>query len=301
LGISTHIFASGDVAMAAHVHRTGDPFERQPAVVVMGSWLTVKEQMAATYASALADRGYTAVTFDFTGFGASGGTLRQTEMPTRKVADIAAAIRWVSSLSFVAPGGVGVTAVCASAQYTLAAMADGVPVRSFASVAGWYHDLESVAAFYGGADGVTARLDRASAATEEYLRTGRVPTVPAYAAGDQSAGMFLDMDYYGNPDRGAVPAWANEMTEITWAHWLTFDGLSAAGAVDVPTLFVHSDGCVFPDHVRDLARALKGPVTTVWGEGEQTDFYDRPNQTAFALDAIDDHFRATMPLPVHHG
>jgi uncharacterized protein len=293
--LSSHVFPNGDVLLAAHVHRPeGDPFARRPAVVVMGSWLTVKEQMADRYAAALAERGYLAVTFDFSGFGASGGTLRQTEMPTRKIADIAAAIRWVSSLSDVAPGGVGVAAVCASAQYTLAALAAGAPVRSFASVAGWFHDTASVAAFYGGAEGVTARIDRAQVATEEYLRTGKAPTVAAYASGDETAGMFIDMDYYANPERGAIPSWHNAMTEITWAHWLTFDGLAAAPSVDAPTLFVHSDGCVFPDHVRMLAKTVAGPVTTVWGEGEQTDFYDRPAQTAFALDALDAHFRATL-------
>jgi uncharacterized protein len=293
--VSSHLFPNGDVMLAAHVHRpAGDPFVRRPAVIVMGSWLTVKEQMADLYAAGLAERGYLAVTFDFSGFGTSGGTLRQTEMPARKIADIAAAVRWVSSMSDVASGGVGVTAVCASAQYTLAAMAAGVPVGSFASVAGWFHDTASVAAFYGGLDGVAARLERADAATEEYLRTGKAPTVAAYASGDQTAGMFVDMDYYANHERGAIPSWHNAMTEISWAHWLTFDGLVAASAVDTPTLFVHSDGCVFPDHVRALAKTVNGPVTTVWGDGAQTDFYDQPAQTAFALDALDTHFHATL-------
>ena len=63
------------------------------------------------------------------------------------------------------------------------------------------------------------------------------------------------MDYYGNPARGAVPAWRNEMTELTWAHWLTYDGLSAASRVDVPALLVHSDECVFPDNVKAVAAA----------------------------------------------
>jgi uncharacterized protein len=159
--ITTHVFTDGDVPLAAHVHRdTGDPFEPRPGVVVAGSWLTVKEQMADHYAAALAARGYTAVTFDFAGFGASGGGLRQAELPLRKASNLAAAVRWASSLSWVAPGGVGLVAVCASAQYALAAIAAGARVRSFASVAGWYHDAASVGGFYGGADGVRDRLAR---------------------------------------------------------------------------------------------------------------------------------------------
>jgi fermentation-respiration switch protein FrsA (DUF1100 family) len=90
--------------------------ERQPAVVVTGSWLTVKEQMADLYAARLAELGYTAITFDFAGFGDSGGDLRQVELPDRKIADIRAATEFVSTLSFVEPGRVGYLAVCASAQ-----------------------------------------------------------------------------------------------------------------------------------------------------------------------------------------
>src|SRR5689334_22110634 len=131
--ITTHVFTHGDVPLAAHVHRdTDDPFEPRPGVVVAGSWLTVKEQMADHYAAALAARGYTAITFDFAGFGASGGGLRQAELPLRKAADLRAALDWAASLSWVTPGGPGLVAVCASAQYALAAIAGGARVRAFA-------------------------------------------------------------------------------------------------------------------------------------------------------------------------
>jgi len=289
------VIFDGDVPLASRIHRQSeDPFEPQPAVIVMGSWLTVKEQMADGYAAALAKRGYTAVTFDFSGFGASGGTLRQAEAPARKVSNIAAVVDLVSRLSYVRPGGPGVLAICASAQYSLEAMARGVRVASFASVAGWFHDARSVAGFYGGADGVSARLDRGAAATDHYLATGEVRTVPAYAVGDETAGMFIDMDYYSNPARGAIPEWRNEMAELTWSHWLTYNGLIAARSVDVPTIFVHSDGCVFPDNIKAIASQLAGPVDTVWGDGTQIDFYDQPKQMAFALDAVDAHFKTTL-------
>jgi fermentation-respiration switch protein FrsA (DUF1100 family) len=286
--------SAGDVPLAVRVHRPdADPTEPLPTVVVMGSWLTVREQMADHYAAALAARGLAAVTFDFAGFGASGGTLRQTEQPARKVADLTAVTRYLAGLSTVA-GRPGVLGVCASAQYALAALAAGAPVASFASVAGWFHDARSVAAFYGGAPGVTARLDRADDAARRFTTTGTLDTVPAYAPGDDRAGMTVEMDYYANPDRGAVPAWTNAMTELTWSHWLTFDGIGPAAAVDAPAVFVHSGECVFPDHVKQVAAALRRTPALVWGEGAQTDFYDRPAQVGFALDAVEDHFRRTL-------
>ena len=293
--MSSTLLTSGGDPIAVHLHQSdGDPAERRPAVIVTGSWLTVKEQMADHYAAALAARGYLAVTFDYAGFGASGGVLRQTEIPARKIADLGAVVRFVRSLSAAAPGGPGLLAICASAQYGLTALAAGLPIGSFASVAGWFHDTRSVAAFYGGADGVAARLARADAAARRFAAQGELPTVPAYAPGDDRAGMFIEMDYYANPERGAVPAWRNQMTEPTWAHWLTFDGLSPAAAVSAPAVFVHSDGCVFPDHVRSVAAAMPGQPAVVWGDGEQTDYYDRPAAVGFALDAVDEHFRSTL-------
>lgn len=296
------VFTSNGTTLAGRIHRpTADLTTRSPVVLVTGSWLTVKEQMADRYAAELARRGYTAISFDFAGWGGSGGQPRQAELPERKIADIVAAARYASRLSWATPGGIGYLGVCASAQYALAAIAEGAPIRAFASVAGWFHDLASVTPFYGGTAGVTARLRRAQEATELFLRTGELRTVPAYDPGNDTAGMFLEMDYYGNPARGAVPQWRNEMAELSWLPWLTFDGLAAAESVTVPSLFVHSDGCVFPEHIQDLRKRLAGPVEMAWGEGAQTDFYDQPAQVEFAVAAVDAFLRETLGDPGDAG
>jgi fermentation-respiration switch protein FrsA (DUF1100 family) len=292
------LFSSGGLPIVGRVYRhAGSLNERQPGVLVTGSWLTVKEQMAARYATALAERGFTAITFDFTGWGQSGGGPRHAELPSRKIADIVAAASFASTLSFVQPGGVGYLGVCASAQYALAAVAHGAPIKSYASVAGWFHDTTSVAPFYGGTEGVDSRLRRAEKALDVYTKTGEVVAVPAYDPGDDRAGMTLEMDYYASPTRGAVPEWPNQMAEMSWLPWLTFDGLSGADVVSVPSLFVHSNGCVFPDHIDRLRRSLRGPVDVVWGEGTQTDFYDQPAQVETAVDALDAHFSGMRKVP----
>jgi uncharacterized protein len=60
-------------------------------VLVTGLWLTVKEQKPDTYPAVLAEPGFTAVTFDFAGFGQSGGDLASVEWPSRMIADLTAA------------------------------------------------------------------------------------------------------------------------------------------------------------------------------------------------------------------
>lgn len=285
--VDPYVFFAGDVPLAARIYRTESD---GPTVLVTGSWLTVKEQMADVYARALADRGYTAITFDFSGYGESGGTPRQAEIPARKIADI----RAVAGQASLLYGSVGYLAICASAQYAFAAIARGAPIASFASVAGWFHDPATVAPFYGGTPGVDARLERARAAVREFLRDGAVRTVPAYENGNDAAGMFFELDYYANSDRGRIPQWTNEMAELSWIYWLGFDGLSAAARVSVPTLFVHGDGCVLPDNVRSISDRMNGPTELVWTDGGQTDFYDQPDKVALAIDAADAHFRKDL-------
>jgi fermentation-respiration switch protein FrsA (DUF1100 family) len=282
------IFFRGDVLLSGCLYRNTDRWDtRQPAIIVTGSWLTVKEQMAEHYATRLAERGYAAFTFDFAGFGQSGGEPRQAEIPDRKIDDLIAAADFVSTLSVVEPHTLTHVAICASAQYGLAAIARGSQVTRLISVAGWFHDTSSVAAFYGGMEGVASRLEVARNATLRYEATRAVEMVPAYRPGDTSAGMFLDLDYYGNSGRGLVPTWSNQMATLSWTYWLLFDGLSAADRVSVPTLFVHADGCVFPENIRLVQARLKGPAQLVWIQGTQTDFYDQPPQVDTALDAID--------------
>jgi fermentation-respiration switch protein FrsA (DUF1100 family) len=248
--------------------------------------------MPAVYAMRLAELGYTAFTFDFAGFGESQGTPRQCEIPARKIGDIKAAADFLGTQSFVRH--IGHLAICASAQYGLAALASGANVHSFASVAGWFHDAASVATFYGGTEGVAMRLARASAAMDAFLRTGQSPLVPAYEAGNERAGMYFPLDYYAKAARGAVPEWKNEMSEMTWFHWLTFDGLTAADAVRTPSLFVHSDGCVLPDHVKRIHQRLQGPKELVWTDGGQVDFYDKPELVSKAIEHVGAWFENTL-------
>jgi uncharacterized protein len=291
-------FPSGSTLLNGRFYRDTAALDaRQPVIIVTGSWLTVQDQMATTYARRLAAHGFTTLTFDFAGFGRSGGAPRQMEMPTRKIADIIAAAEFASTLSLTE--GVGHLAVCASAQYVAAAIARGARIQAFASVAGWFHDAVTVAPFYGGAHGVARRLQRAVRAVEHFKATGEVDMVPAYQKGNQEAAMFLDLDYYANPTRGAIPAWTNQMAAMSWQHWLLFDGLRHARALTVPTLFVHGDGCVFPDNVREIYASLPAAKTLVWTDGFQVDFYDQQHLVEPAVAAAAKHFDATLRRPGH--
>lgn len=200
----------------------------------------------------------------------------------------------MASHSFIDPERIGYLGVCASAQYGLRALAEGADFRSYASVAGWFHDAGSLAPFYGGAEGVALRMHRAAQALARYRLDREVVMVPAYASGNDRAGMHFELDYYGNPSRGAVPSWKNEMAELTWLHWLTYDGISPAAAVKAPTLFVHSDGCALPDNARLVHDRVRGHKQLVWLDGTQQDYYDQPRQVEAATEHVVSWFRETL-------
>src|SRR5207248_3451308 len=94
-----------------------------PAVVVAGSWTTVKEQMAGRYARGLARRGIAALAFDFRGHGESGGFPRDAECPDAKVADLLAAAAFLRRSSLVDESRIGGAGICAGAGYLAVASA----------------------------------------------------------------------------------------------------------------------------------------------------------------------------------
>src|SRR5882724_4856163 len=290
------MFFSGGASLAGRFILPADAklTQPRPCIIATGSWLTVKEQMAQLYAKRLARRGFATFIFDFAGFGQSGGAPRQLEHPVRKIADMIAAVEFVRTMSFVDADAVAYLGICASAQYAMAAVARGAKLRALASVAGWFHDAASVAPFYGGDDGVAMRLARANAAALIFAATGSTPVVPAYAEGDDRAGMFIPLEYYSSPARGAIPAWSNTMAEASWTYWLTFDGLRAASEVAIPAAFVHAEQAVFPDHIRAVAGAMRADVKQFWTEGDQIQFYDQPKQVTFAMDALTPWFVQTL-------
>jgi dienelactone hydrolase len=262
--------------------------------VVTGSWLTVKEQMASTYAQRLAEAGFVALVFDFTGFGASDGTPRDTESPSRKVRDIHQAISLLADHPQVAKDRIGALGICASSGYTAVNAATDSRVRALAMVAPWLHDAESAAGIYGGPDGVAQRMAAGRKALLRYEETGHVDYVPAVSTTDPAAAMYGAFDYYLDPERGAIPEWSNRHAVMAWPEWLTFDPIPFAARISAPTLLVHSEDGALPDGARRFHAGLAGPGELLWMPGSQFDFYDDPSTVTSAVSHVVAHFDAAL-------
>ncbi|WOX26327.1 alpha/beta hydrolase [Streptomyces solicathayae] len=290
-------FDSEGVALTGNLflpESTGAPGGPLPGIVVAGTWTSVKEMMADRHAERLAAHGYAALSFDFTGFGESGGAPRDVENPTLKVRDIHHALTFLAAHEAVDGDRLGALGICAAAMYMSDTTARDPRVRSLALVAPWLHDATVVEHAYGGAEAVAARIKTAGEARARYDETGEVTYVPVVSATDERAAMPYDIDFYLNPARGNVPAWPNRFAVMSWADWLTYDAIALAPRIDRPTLLVHSEDAAIPEGARRFHAGLAGPKDFLWTQGTQFDFYDSEPQVTIAVDTVAAHFARTL-------
>lgn len=282
----------GNLFLPAEVGR-GDTL---PAVVVGGSWTTVKEQMAGLYARRLAAEGFAALAFDFRFFGESGGEPRQLESAAAKTQDFKNALTFLRTHTAVDPERVGGLAVCAGAGYMARAVAEDERFKSFVAVAAWLQHPETTAEMYGGEEVVGRRVERGEKALDKFREGGSAEYVPAYEPGNKEAAMSDELDYYGNPRRGAVPQWENRFAVASWPEWLRLNVIDGvAEKISAPTLFIHSDGSALPDNVRRFHELLGGPKDLHWSsEGAQIDYYDQEPYVGKAARIAAAHLRGTL-------
>jgi fermentation-respiration switch protein FrsA (DUF1100 family) len=265
-----------------------------PAVVVAGTWTSVKEQMADRYARRLAALGFAALAFDFTGYGESGGDPRDFESPSRKIRDIRNAYTFLGSRPEIDGDRLGALGICAGAMYMAANTAVDARVRSLALVAPWLHDGVIVGEVYGGAEGVAEKIAAGERARSRFDETGEVEYVPVVSATDPRAPMPYDIDFYLNPSRGGIPQWPNRFAVMSWPGWLGFDAVTPASAITQPTLVVHSEDAAIPEGARRFFDLLPGSKEFTWTSGSQFDFYDQESNVTIAVDAVGRHFARTL-------
>jgi hypothetical protein len=261
----------------------------KPAIIVVGSWTTVKEQMAGLYAEKLAIEGFITLAFDFRGYGESEGRPRFYESPTKKIEDINNAIIYLKSRSDIS--SMGLLGICAGAGYVLESAIENENVDALVTVASWLHDNEAVKLFYGGEEGVNQKISQARAAKKKYEETGEIDYIPTISTTDESAAMFGEYDYYLNKDRGAIPEWSSDKFAVmSWEDWLGFDPMQNASRQTKPILMVHSDGCVLPDNTRKYFESIQSREkkiewveTTLQSPFHQFSFYDQQDEVAFAV------------------
>lgn len=261
-----------------------------PVVIVTGAWTTVKEQMPAVYAQALAERGYAALTFDFRGWGESKNQVMYLEDPARKTADIRAVIEAVSHLEGVDTSRIAGLGICASAGYMLDAVADNDKIKAAAVVAPWLHDQTMATEIYGGEESAKNLL----AAAEEAAKSATPIYIEAASTTNENALMFR-APYYTETDRGLIPEYDNQYNVASWTGWLNYNALASAEKQDKPVLMVASEAMALPAGAHRYIENAGINVNAVWlYDINQFDFYDQPLAVKLAVDEVAEHFEANL-------
>ncbi len=297
-------FSSEGAKLSGHLYFPPefDPAKRYPAIIVSGSWTTVKEQMAGLYAEKLAHEGFITLAFDFRNFGESEGEPRFFESPSLKRTDIKNAVTFLETVPEVDPTRIGSFGVCAGAMYTLMAAAEDDRIKSVVTAASWLHDAEAVKLFYGGEEGVSQRLAAAREAKKTYADNGTVTYIPTISTEDTSAAMYGPYDYYLNPERGAIAEWSNDKFAVmSWEDWLTADPMTTAPQLQKPTLMIHSDGAVLPQYTKNYFEQIgTDDKKLYWMETElespyhQFNYYDQEGEVNESVEQAANWFRTRM-------
>ena len=278
----------GDLFMPEGFDENG----RYAAVIVEGSFTSVKEQMPDTYAAKFAEQGFVALAFDYSHYGQSAGEPRQLESPAEKLSDLQAAVSYLTGLPYVQ--AVGMVGICTSAGNAAYLAAADPRVKALASVAGFLPGPDLYRSLYG-EDGLAERKEAAAEARRTYEETGEVVLVPAYSEDDPAAINYRPAagayDYYLNKERGNVSEYQNQAALMGLAEFLDFAPVSQASAITTPTIVVHSDGCAFPDEAKKLYSELRGEKELVWADGTHFDYYDSPAQIDNAVANVTRFFR----------
>lgn len=264
--------------------------EKPPVVIVTGAWTTVKEQMPAVYAQALAEEGYAAITFDFRGWGESAGKVKFLEDPQRKTDDIRAAIAATAELSSIDSTRIAGLGICASSGYMLDAVAHNPAIKSAAVVAPWLHDKPMATAIYGGEESAKSLLAAAANA--------RQSTDPVYieaASLTNESSLMYQVPYYTETDRGLIPAYDNQFNVASWEGWLNYDAQQSAFNQDKPVIMVASEAMALPLGAHQYLDNAGDNVSAVWlDQISQFDFYDQPAAVQQAVSAITQHFEKSL-------
>ena len=276
--------------------------ESYPAIIVVGSWTTVKEQMAGLYAEKLAKEGFITLAFDFRNYGESEGEPRFWENPAMKVQDIKNAVTYLQTLPEINNERIGGFAVCAGSMYTLMAAAEDARIKAVVTAASWLQDEEAVKLFYGGEEGVNAKIEAARKAKTTFAKEGVVDYIETISTSNPNAAMYGPYDYYLNPERGGIKEWSNDKFAVmSWEDWLTLDPMPYAAKLTASTLMIHSDGCVLPQYTKNFFEKIATNDKELdWVETEldspmqQFNFYDQEKEVGYAVERATKWFQEKL-------
>lgn len=278
-------FLSAGTEIVGVLFRPKGKAGRRPAIPILGPFGFVKEQAPAQYAAHLADAGFITLIFDPRFSGESAGTPRRYESPSAKIADVRAALDFLSSRIEVDPDRLGALGICQGSSEMIAAAAQDARIKTLVTVSGQYIYPHNIAGFFSGG-GLTReeRIERGRKAKKKFDVTGEVDYTEVVSLTDKNAGLPWKPihDWYMpwvTDKWGEKSRWENRYATMSDAEVWAFSVDDHAPHVSVPTLIIHGEksdgGVAAARHVFDLL-PIKDKTLTIVPGVFHTRFYDDP-------------------------
>lgn len=273
--------------------------EKQGSAVVVGHMgSAVKEQMPATYARLLAEKGFIMLTFDAAYQGESEGIPRDLEDPAQRVEDLKAAISFLNTVAEVDPKRTGILGLCASGGYGITAAAVDHRVKSIATVSGACVGRQ----FRKGADGTQDPsitqdlLDKAAEARTAEAKGAAPLYFPLFPATEEDAKaggqhVYEGWKYYCT-GLGQHPRAAKEFLWNSVDRIASFDAFRFVDMIAPrPLLMIYGSEAVTQWMTKEAVAAAKGPKESFVIDGAtHVDLYFDMKYIAPAVEKLEKFF-----------
>jgi uncharacterized protein len=271
---TTSYRTASDIAVTLRRPDTQAPV---PVIILCHGFCGIQELLLPGFAEAFVGAGYAAVTFDYRGFGASGGEPGRL-VPAMQIEDIHTVIGFVKELPGVDASRVGLWGTSLGGGHVLAAAASDPSIKAVVSQLG-FADGERVVT-----RNMTEAEKQAFVATLERMHekkqsTGREMMVAiTKVLTDPQSKAFVE------ESRQRYPAMDIKIPFLTVREMLNYKPGVYAARVACPVLVVVAgeDGVNPPDHGKELFAALGTPVKKLHIEetAGHYDMYEGPHFTS---------------------
>jgi fermentation-respiration switch protein FrsA (DUF1100 family) len=268
---TTSYRTASDIAVTLRRPDTQAPV---PVIILCHGFCGIQELLLPGFAEAFVGAGYAAVTFDYRGFGASGGEPGRL-VPAMQIEDIHTVIGFVKELPGVDASRVGLWGTSLGGGHVLAAAASDPSIKAVVSQLG-FADGERVVT-----RNMTDAEKQAFVATLERMHekkqsTGREMMVAiTKVLTDPQSKAFVE------ESRQRYPAMDIKIPFLTVREMLNYKPGVYAARVACPVLVVVAgeDGVNPPDHGKELFAALGTPVKKLHIEeaAGHYDMYEGPH------------------------
>lgn len=255
-------FSSDGQTIVADLYQPDENTLSAPAILLCHGFAGVKELLLPAFAEYFASSGYVAMTFDYRGFGGSGGDPGRL-VPTLQVEDIKSAISFLAELPEVDPNRIGLWGTSFGGANAVVAAAEDKRVKAL-SVQLTFADGETVVTSGMSAEEKAKFLATIERMEEKRATTGKEMMVPIVKVlSDEQSKAFYEQyadDY---------PALKIKIPFLTVAETLKHKPIKAIPDVTVPVLVVAAtkDSVNPPSESRVLYEAANEPRELLEIEG----------------------------------